>query len=83
MAKDWHRKPREGTTVYVRANVWLLRRPWALALIVLLEIWMFVRRTTFWRAFMALSSLAMFVLSIMNNSSQGRIERAIWPGIWA
>jgi hypothetical protein len=83
MAKPWHRAPREGTTTYVRMNVWLMRRPWALALFVLLELWALTRRVSIWRVLMLLSSVLWFIGSIVNNATQGRVERAIWPGIWA
>lgn len=83
MAKSWHRAPREGTTMYVRLNVWFMRNPWALALLVILEIWALVMRRSVWRVLMLLSSLFWLVASIVNNATQGRVERAVWPGIWA
>lgn len=82
MAKAWHRAPREGTTHYVRFNVWLLRRPWAAVLLVMLEVVALVRRVSVWRVFMLVSSIAWLVASFVNDATQGRVERAVWPGIW-
>lgn len=68
--------------MYVRFNVWMLRRPWALALLVGLELWAVYVRTSPWRVLMLAMSVFWLVASFVNNATRGRIERQFWPNIW-
>ena len=82
MSKSWHRPTRPNTSLYMRLNVWMLRRPWFIAIIVALEAWALYANVSAWRVFMLVGSLVLLGASFANNATRGRVERAVWPTIW-
>ncbi len=82
MAASWHTPPREGTSIYLRLNVWMLRRPWFFVLLVAGQLFLLFERFSVWRLLLTTFSVVWLLLSFANRATHGRVERQLWPNIW-